>query len=181
MISWYLHRRLLPALLNWSTYSSQVFFRGLNSLARDNIFLAAMISTWMEIRSRSMRLLSSMVQLMAVMRVSTSRLESPSSFSSAARGVLHSHGVTFRTLLMHARGFRDNVWTCLLWAVSHLARLHQMSTHLTISSSSGTTTLLLFCLSLKLRVLWLSLRISSSWQRSHYSLLPSLHWLPAHL
>ena len=54
----------------------------------------------MEIRSRSMRLLSSMVQLMAVMRVSTSRLESPSSFSSEARGVLQSHGVTFRTLLM---------------------------------------------------------------------------------
>ena len=65
------------------------------------------------------------------------------------------------------------------WAVSHLARLHQMSvltllTHLTISSSSGTTTLLLFCLSLKLRVLWLSFRISSSWQGSHYSLLVTL-------
>ena len=68
-----------------------------------------MFCTCMEIRSRSIRLLSSMVQLMAVMRVSTSRLESPSSFSSEASGVLQSHGVTFRTLYMHARGYKHNV------------------------------------------------------------------------
>ena len=52
----------------------------------------------MEIRSRSIRLLSSMVLLMAVIKVSTSRRDRQSSFSSADSGVLqNTRLVTIRT------------------------------------------------------------------------------------
>ena len=73
----------------------------------------------MEIRSRSIRLLSSMVLLMAVMRVSTSRRDRQSSFSSAASGVLQSHAVTFRAhfnieCTLWDSNDKANVWSCLL-------------------------------------------------------------------
>ena len=64
-------------------------------------------------------------------------------------------------------------WVWVILAVSYPKDIHQQQNswqisikhdffYLRISSSSGTTTLLLFCLSLKLLVLWFNFSISSS-------------------